>query len=854
MPVVPRYPDDLSSIPRANQAVWLDRPATPLVLHEVFNRRKNLVTSDIHVLLVTADQTERVRMRADLEGLGYKATAASSGKIAQDMLTDRAGEFHVVMISVTLSSEHSSGEGPDCVGLLAWARDMPVLKEISMIVLGGYSIDASLTIELVRCGALDVLTKPVPMEALHRLRQLVGTTQSLQQQRYASRGEGGARLVTTYLLKKERQNPEAMGLPSNSLDRHDGHSAPQLGEVTISVLLMQRDTRRSNELPALLRECGFTVGAICRTKNDVMKALSLKNASWNLFLIEMGPETSPGIGADPKFAEFFSAVQAVLREMSMRQVILPAIAVQEDKSTDSVVRTMRLGVVDAVLPPFSKSKMRHLLRYVLKPADLRFLHEQSKRLHAQQQSGLGGIPGGGDKGGRQGSGSLSRQNSGSGGPEKRTHRSNSVMMTKQKMADGVPLTAAASAAVARMEAVKSVPVGRGKGGRSAKMLDEHNLAEQIEEAERTLSQAESASSSTLTQAASRRRAELQRTLDEERKVHSEQIDERLVASHEAIEAFQRAADAAKRNARRLTQVLEREQAIGVGGAGRELLEQRVGAANAAAAALQSRLSLLERAHERKQEALQKGATRRSKESVASSAGGEDSLHLDAASEMHASVLAPVSLLMVPSWSDRPWEANLSEPTPGLVSLAPSHSAPSLSTSMVPPLASGGESMPSIPTTHGNSRERQWQPVSLPPAGSAPSLGVGAPGLRRPDTAPDHAAGHARRLAAVGQQDNVMSRTTSHLLGGMEGENHSTIRQRSRQGTSASLVTGNGRGALVPSASDLAKINGAAGPRTHGPDCACIHCGRRRQLLLWRDTMLDAQRVMARTPQPLLSST
>ena len=44
---------------------------------------------------------------------------------------------------------------------------------------------------------------------------------------------------------------------------------------------------------------------------------------------------------DPKFAEFFSAAQAVLREMSMRQVLLPAIAVQEEKSTDSVVRAMR---------------------------------------------------------------------------------------------------------------------------------------------------------------------------------------------------------------------------------------------------------------------------------------------------------------------------------------------------------------------------------------------------------------------------------------------------------------------------------------------------------------------------------
>ena len=125
---LPRYPDDLSSIPRANQAAWLERPATPLVLTEVFNRRKNLVTSDLHVLLVTPNKDERVKMKSDLEGLGYKVTLASSGKTAQDMLTDRGGEFHVVMISVALSTLEGPGEGPDCVGLLAWARDGPCAR------------------------------------------------------------------------------------------------------------------------------------------------------------------------------------------------------------------------------------------------------------------------------------------------------------------------------------------------------------------------------------------------------------------------------------------------------------------------------------------------------------------------------------------------------------------------------------------------------------------------------------------------------------------------------------------------------------------------------------------------------
>lgn len=219
-----RYPDDPSSIPRKQQ-VWLERPSTPLVLREVFNRRKNFVMADLHVLLVTPDQNERLKMRTDLEKLGYKTTAASSGKVAQDLLSARGGEFHVGMVSVALSSEHSSGEGPDCAGLLAWVRDTPSLKEVSMIALGSYSIDAAHTIQLVRCGAIDVLTKPVPSEALMRLRHAVGHLQSLQQQRFTARGDGGPRLVTSYLLRKEREAPGTMGLPLSVLERKEGNTA-----------------------------------------------------------------------------------------------------------------------------------------------------------------------------------------------------------------------------------------------------------------------------------------------------------------------------------------------------------------------------------------------------------------------------------------------------------------------------------------------------------------------------------------------------------------------------------------------------------------------------------------------------
>ena len=71
--------------------------------------------------------------------------------------------IHVVMISVLLTDEV-----PDCAGLLTWASETPSLKEVSMIVLGSYSIEASLTIDYIRAGAVDYGTAP-PC-ALHRRR------------------------------------------------------------------------------------------------------------------------------------------------------------------------------------------------------------------------------------------------------------------------------------------------------------------------------------------------------------------------------------------------------------------------------------------------------------------------------------------------------------------------------------------------------------------------------------------------------------------------------------------------------------------------------------------------------------
>ena len=59
-----------------------------------------------------------------------------------------------------------------------------------------------------------------------------------------------------------------------------------------------------------------------------------------------------------------------------------------------------------------------------------------------------------------------------------------------------------------------------------------------------------------------------------------------------------------------------------------------------------------------------------------------------------------------------------------------------------------------------------------------------------------------------------------------------LKKKGRRATAASS-----NGGLPPSPAEIALRIGAS---QHGPDCPCLHCGRRQQLLLWRDSMLDAQ--------------
>ena len=90
--VRPYYPDDPSSIPRIAQ-VWLHKPVSPLVVPDVFARRRNFVNSDLHVLLVDADKGERFQQKLQLEGLGYQVSSAPSGAAAKELLGEHGGEL-----------------------------------------------------------------------------------------------------------------------------------------------------------------------------------------------------------------------------------------------------------------------------------------------------------------------------------------------------------------------------------------------------------------------------------------------------------------------------------------------------------------------------------------------------------------------------------------------------------------------------------------------------------------------------------------------------------------------------------------------------------------------------------------
>ena len=138
-----------------------------------------------------------------------------------------------------------------------------------------------------------------------------------------------------------------------------------------------------------------------------------------------------------------------------------------------------------------------LRRYVLKPADERELREQSKALHAMQQSQMGGSAYGGGGGG------------GGGPPPSPASRPPRVKVDHSAGASPgpSPLTPAATFAVARMESVLAVSPPRRKERPTISLLSMRRVEREVEAATRRLAASESGDFiESLTQAASTRRA------------------------------------------------------------------------------------------------------------------------------------------------------------------------------------------------------------------------------------------------------------------------------------------------------------------------------------------------------------
>ena len=94
-----------------------------------------------------------------------------------------------------------------CVDLLYWARGVAALREVAFIVTAD-EVGASpplheAAVLLIKLGATNVLSKPIPQEEFIRMRQTITRSQSLSEQRQARRTEGGARAVSDILVARQ---------------------------------------------------------------------------------------------------------------------------------------------------------------------------------------------------------------------------------------------------------------------------------------------------------------------------------------------------------------------------------------------------------------------------------------------------------------------------------------------------------------------------------------------------------------------------------------------------------------------------------------------------------------------------
>jgi len=377
----PRYAAEVNSIPRTMREELLAKASTPLLTREVFLRRRNLVVHDLHVLLVSDSLTERYQVRARLLDLGYIVTNCPSGKEAKAMLERQASEFHIVMIDAKLQT---GAEGPGVHGLLYWARNIPTFSEVAFIIMAPTTLDLSTSTLFMKLGASDLIAKPISKDGLFKLRKIVGDAQNMQYQRNTRKATGGTRLVTTLLGKREWLQRERMQA-LEEVEEEAGGAKAKIRELhgtkkddvdlratygTLLVLLLHlagtpKELERRDAVRAMLKDCGYQV-VTAKNVRDAMAALSAEGVEWAMLLLDFKYDFSMGV--------------AMLKEMANRQILLPVVGLHEDRSLEMIVRTMKAGVCDVIVFPFTRAQLKGLTKYLLTASERIFLQDQAKRI------------------------------------------------------------------------------------------------------------------------------------------------------------------------------------------------------------------------------------------------------------------------------------------------------------------------------------------------------------------------------------------------------------------------------------------------------------------------------------------
>ncbi|KAL1507348.1 hypothetical protein AB1Y20_008194 [Prymnesium parvum] len=368
----PRYAAEVNSIPSTTREALLAKASTPLLVREVFLRRRNLVLQELHVLLVCDSLSERYHLREELLKLGYIVTNCPSGKEAKYLLERQASDFHVVMLDSQLQT---GAEGPGVHGLLFWARGNPAYNEVAFIVMAPTTWSLPTATLAMKLGATELLGKPIMKDALLKLRKMVGDAQNMHQQRNTRKAMGGTRLVTTLLGRREWLQHEMMEELAKLNEEPPSVGKKEETDLrathgTIVVLLVHlasttREVERRDTVRQQLKDAGFQVVA-ARSIRDGMAALSTKGIDWAMIMIDFRFDFAMGVG--------------MLKEIATRQILLPVLGLHDDRSLDVISRVMKTGVCDMIVYPFARGLLKGLTKHLLTASELTVLQDQAKRI------------------------------------------------------------------------------------------------------------------------------------------------------------------------------------------------------------------------------------------------------------------------------------------------------------------------------------------------------------------------------------------------------------------------------------------------------------------------------------------